>query len=48
MRTTKKLFYEFEGDIVQLDKVVRSQPKSGVIYVPRRYIGKEVTVIIKE
>ena len=37
-----------DGEIIMITKIVRKQLCSGVIYVPKKYIGKKATIIIKE
>lgn len=42
-----KMLIQFDGDLKIETKEVRAQKKSGVIYLPMKYIGKKVTIIIE-
>lgn len=42
-----KMLMQFEGDFEIETKEVKAQKKSGVIYLPMKYIGKKVIILIE-
>ena len=47
MEPKEFLMSMFKGELELVSKEVKAQKKSGVIYVPMKYIGKNILIIIK-